>query len=447
MRASSVSTMRRVAVVAVLLSSTGSLAVAQLPNASAAAFGMGGNFTALARGYEAVAWNPANLAMPGRPLFSLGLGILGGSVGLDPIDFRTMSEFSGEIVPVQTRRDWLEQVRLAGGQHVRLDGGLTPIAFSVGPIGFQFGSSMYTNMSLSPDAYEAFVLFGNAGNTGLKDIDLTGTSVRAGAMTAAGMSFAVPIPINLTMGMLANERAAIGVTAKYVMGNALLIAQDNGSVLGANDFDLRFPMILPDSSYTSSYSDDPVSALTTGLGNGVGADVALSWSGGPWKVGMMAENVFSTFRWDTTMLAAISGTGTFNEDSNSVEFDQVAYGLAPAFLREIVANQKYSPGFTVGAAFAVMPSLTLTADMKMSTGGDDAIVVGPRSRLGVGAEWRILPFLPLRAGVASVTDGWQAGAGIGLRLMGYELGLSTSIRRRGQANESGLMIGLVGIGR
>ncbi len=435
MRASTVSTMRRVAVAAVLLSSTGSLAVAQLPNASAAAFGMGGNFTALARGYEAVAWNPANLAMPGRPLFSLGLGILGGSVGLDPIDFRTMSEFSGEIVPVQTRRDWLEQVRLAGGQHVRLDGGFTPLAFSVGPIGLQFGGSAYTNMTLSPDAYEAFVLFGNAGNTGLKDIDLTGTSVRVGAMSAAGMSFAVPVPINFTMGMLANERAAIGVTAKYVMGNALLIAQDDGSVLGASDFDLRFPMILPDSNYTGT------------LGNGVGADLSVAWSGGPWKVAMMAENAFNTFRWDTTMLAAISGAGTFNEDSNSVDFDQVPYGQAPAFLREIVANQKYSPAFTVGAAFDVMPALTLTADMKMSTGGDDAIVVGPRSRLGVGAEWRILPFLPLRAGVASVTDGWQAGAGFGLRLMGYELGLSSSIRRRGQANESGIMIGLVGIGR
>ena len=437
MRASIICTMRRAATVAVVLTSSAGVAGAQLPNASTAAFGMGGNFTAVARGYEAVAWNAANLAMPGRPLFSLGVGIIGGSVGLDPIDFKRMHAFSGEIVPVETRQEWLEEVRLAGGETLRLDGGVTPLALSVGPIGFQFGGSAYTNMNLSPDAYEAFVLFGNAGNNGgqAKAIDLTGTSIRAGVMSSAAMSFALPIPINLTAGVLPNERAAIGLTAKYVMGHALLIAQDDGSVLGTNDFEMRFPMIIPDSNYAGS------------LGNGMGADLSLAWSGGPWRVGMLAENVFNTFKWDTTTLAAISGTGTFNADSNSVEFDQVAYAQAPAFLREIVANQAYKPAFTVGAAFNVMPSLTLTADMKMSTGGDEAIVVGPKSRLGVGAEWRLLPFLPLRAGVASVTDGWQAGAGLGLRLLGYELGLSTSIRRRGQANESGIMLGIVGIGR
>ena len=51
MRASFVSSTRRVALVAVLLSSTGGAAAAQIPNASAAAFGPGGNFTAVARGY------------------------------------------------------------------------------------------------------------------------------------------------------------------------------------------------------------------------------------------------------------------------------------------------------------------------------------------------------------------------------------------------------------
>jgi hypothetical protein len=92
-------------------------------------------------------------------------------------------------------------------------------------------------------------------------------------------------------------------------------------------------------------------------------------------------------------------------------------------------------------------ALTLTADMKTQTGGDEAIAIGPRSHFGVGAEFRVLPFVPLRAGVASVTDGWQAAVGAGVRLLGYELGAATSIRRRGVATETGLMIGVVGIGR
>ena len=110
-------------------------------------------------------------------------------------------------------------------------------------------------------------------------------------------------------------------------------------------------------------------------------------------------------------------------------------------------NQRFKPAFTLGAAYQMRKSLTLTADVKQSTGGDDAIHVGPRSRIGVGAEWRPFGFLPIRGGVASITDGWQVGAGFGLRLFGYELGVSSSIRRRGLANESGFMLSLVGIGR
>ena len=46
---------------------------AQLPDPSTRALGMGGAYTSLARGYEAVAWNPAMLAAVGRPGFTIGL--------------------------------------------------------------------------------------------------------------------------------------------------------------------------------------------------------------------------------------------------------------------------------------------------------------------------------------------------------------------------------------
>jgi hypothetical protein len=436
----SLRTLRAATLSAVLLPSAAVVAAAQLPNASAAAFGMGGNFTAMARGYEAVAWNPANLAMPGRPFFSIGLGIVGGNAGMDPIDVSALAAFGGELVDSATAVTWIDKVRLSGSQRIKLDAGITPIAFSLGPIGVQYGASVYSNTNLSPDAWEAY-FFGNAGltNEQPKPLDFTGTSVRVGALSAGGLSFALPIPINLTNGLLANEHAAIGVTGKYVMGHALVVGQDNGSSLSANgDVLLRFPVIAPDTNYKGN------------LGNGTAADVSIAWSGGPWKVGVLAENVFSSFQWDTTALAFRPGTGSFvtnGSGGGSTDFDQQPYNAAPQTLREIVAAQRIKPAIAIGAAFKLMSSLTLTADIKKYTGGDEAIVFGPKSRFGVGAEWRILPFIPLRAGVASITDGWQAGVGAGVHVLGYELGVSTSIVRRGQATGSGLMIGLVGIGR
>jgi hypothetical protein len=429
--------MRCVGLAGILVAIGARAANAQLPNASTAAFAMGGNFTAMARGFEAVAWNPANLAMPGRPFFSFGAVIAGGNLGLAPVDFTTLHKFSGQLVDSATRVSWIDQARLFGGERIKVDAGLTPIAFTLGPVGFQLGGSVYTNVNLSPDAWESWN-FGNAGNNGgqPKTLDFTGTSVRIGAFSVAALSYAHGLPISLTNNLLSDEKVAIGVTAKYVMGNALVVAEDAGSAIGASDtLQLRVPVILPDSNYHGT------------LGNGVGADVSLAWSGGPWKVGMLAENVFNAFKWDTTVLAFAPGTGAFTSDTNDTNWDQVAYSSAPKNLRDIVAAQAFKPAFTIGAALKVTSSLTLTADMKKTFGGDEAIVIGPKSRFGIGAEWRVLPFIPLRAGVASVTDGWQAGAGVGVHVLGFEVGVATSIRQIGAARQSGVMIGLIGIGR
>ena len=413
---------------------------AQLPSASVAASGMAGNFTAVARGYEAVRWNPANLWMPGRPWFSFGTAIIGGNIGLEPVDISTIHGYKlNPDVDSATKVRWIEMAKVAGGQRIRLDGGVTYLGMSVGPIGLQVGSQMYATMNLSPDAWEA-MLFGNAGNNDgqAKTLDLTGTSVRGGAFTTGAASLALPVPINFTMGLLRNEKAAIGITAKYIGGHGVLIADDQGSAFGGTSITLNMPVVLPDSSAEDFL--DPI-------GVGIGADVSFAWQGGPWRVGILAENVFNNFVWDTTRFAFLPGTGAFSADQDTTDFEERPFSQAPQSLKDIIARQAFFPGYSIGIAFKPFNSLTLTADMKSYSGGDDAILFGPRSHTGVGAEWRVLGILPLRGGVASVSDGWIAGGGVGLRLIGYEIALSTSIRRRGQATESGLMFGVVGIGR
>ena len=52
-----------------------------------------------------------------------------------------------------------------------------------------------------------------------------------------------------------------------------------------------------------------------------------------------------------------------------------------------------------------LSEITLTADGSTRIG--DGIEIGPKMHLGVGAELRVIPLLPLRAGVAAITDGVQ----------------------------------------
>ena len=439
--------MRAIAIAALCLIPS-AVARGQLPSSSPAAFALGGNFTAVARGYEAVSWNAANLAMPGRPLFSFGVIALGGNAGLAPVDFTKLHRFSGQVVDSATKASWVQLARLEGGQRAEIDGAVTPIALSVGPIGLQLGTSFYTHMNFSPDALEAW-LFGNAGTTGgqPKTLDLTGTRMRAAGFSTGAMSFALPLPLTLTGNMLENEHVAVGITGKYIVGHGLIVAEDLGSTVGSGDINVALPVITV---WSDTLVDIPTeyNDYDGRAGSGLGADLSAAWSGGPWKVGFVAENIFNTFKWDTTKLAYLPGTGSFSQGgSNDIDFDQHSYTQAPQPLRDIVAAQVFKPAFRIGAALQVARALTLTADMKQSFGDDNAITIGPRSLMGIGAELRILPFIPLRAGVASITDGWQAGAGLGVRLLGYELGVSTSIRHVGAATQSGLMVGVIGIGR
>ena len=446
MRATSGRSVRRVGLAAVLVS-VSTTAFAQLPNSSAAAFGMAGNFTAIARGYEAVAWNAANLAMPGRPIFSFGVASVGGSLGLDPIDFKRLHDFSGQVVDSATRVAWVDEARLTGGEKIRIDGGVSWLGLSFGPIGLNVGSSFYTNMNLSPDAFEA-MLFGNAGRTGgqAKALDFTGTSVRGAGFTTGAVSFAHGVPFKIMGGTLEGEKMTIGLTGKYVVGHGLVLGEDAGSVFGPNDIQLRFPMITVRTEDLSGFGTSAQEYQGI-AGSGIAGDVSLAWKGGPWKVGVLAENVFNAFKWDTTMLAFMPGTGSLDGQSNTTDFDRQPFDQAPQAMQDLVTAQKFAPAVAVGAALQLTSRLTLTADMKTTTGGDEAIVIGPRSRFGVGAELKILPFIPLRAGVASVTDGWQAAVGAGFHLLGAEISAATNIRRRGSATEAGVMVGVFGIGR
>src|SRR5437588_12297405 len=109
---------------AALVLTLAGVAAAQQPNASVAAAGLGGNFTAMARGYDAVAWNPATLGLPGNPHFSIAIAPFGGTASLTPINLSDVNAYSGKTVPASVRRGWLDLVTAKGGEKGELDGGL-----------------------------------------------------------------------------------------------------------------------------------------------------------------------------------------------------------------------------------------------------------------------------------------------------------------------------------
>ena len=401
---------------------------AQIANASTAAFGMGGNFTAVARGYNALAWNPAMLGLPGNPGFSLAVVSAGGSSGLDPIDLAAFKPYDGQIIPDAVKREWLQRVTASGGESGRLNGGVTPIALSVGPVAFQLSTTAYASGKMTPDAFEA-VMFGNAGfDSVARPLDFSGSDVRMSVFTTGALGYGMPI----------GDHLAVGITGKYIVGNFMLDGHDNGSALTMNNVQVRFPIV-----YTQADSN---ASASLNNGSGYGVDVGAAWRSGRLTLGGALQNLVNTFKWDTAGFKSKAGTASFDGTTNTKKFDDQPYSIAPQALRQAVADDKFHPTLALGAAFRVNRMLLVSGDMRQQV-SDKGIKLGERTQVGVGAELRLIPFVPLRAGVTQFSDGTAFSGGAGVSFLGLEVGVAGSLRTRtgSSAKEAGLMLGVLSI--
>jgi hypothetical protein len=65
--------------------------------------------------------------------------------------------------------------------------------------------------------------------------------------------------------------------------------------------------------------------------------------------------------------------------------------------------------------------------------------------IAAGAEFRWIPFIPLRGGVQMMTGGFGVSGGVGLHVLGFEAGLAGYVRTRNGSQESGATINVLSI--
>lgn len=394
-------------------------ASAQLPQASAAALGLGYNMTASARGFAAVANNPAGLGHPSSPGFSMAVPAVAAEAGLGPISLGDLSDWEGTLIPTNVKEDWLTRVASSEGQGGTLGVGATPLALNIGSIGFQVSTRVGGVASLAPDAAE-LLLFGNAGRTGTaRDFALENSFVEAYAVTTAAISY----------GFQATDRVFLGVTGKYVVGNGLLVGRDGGSFASSNPIsvELDFPVLIP-----YGESDD----FRFDHGNGVGLDVGALWEGPTMIVGATIQNIFNTFSWNLDEYSYIAGQAFFDQDNSTSDFDEQALSSAPAAdqdaFRALADDLELRPVASVGVQLSPSSLVRLQADLRKTLG--EGLEFDPDFHVGVGAELMALTFLPLRVHVAKISDGVQLGGGASLVLGPVNLSTAMAVRARSGEN-------------
>ena len=412
-----------------------SLAGAQVANPVPQAVGLGGNYVASAHGFGAVYWNPAGLGMPENPGMSFSFLPLAVTAGLDPITPSHFAEWDGEVIPQTTKEEWLQLIRDEGGEAGNFAGDVTYLALSIGRIGLQASSNVRARVNVAPDVAEVF-LFGNAGLTGSPgEYTLAGSEFDVAGTTTFAASYAQPL--DLSLGALPFQSFAVGVTVKYTIGNVLILGQERGSTISSDPVNVNFmfPMIhtpfpndcdpMEDTDCDPADEVDPSEAVNNGTG--IGLDVGAMWQGGIFSAGVTIKNLINTFAWDTSKLQYRAGSAEWTTDTTVTNFEELPIEDAPAdLINRVEELYTFSPVLSAGAEARLLPFLTLMGEVRHSL--EDNLDVGVRNHLGVGAELTIIPFIPLRAGLAVISGGYQLSGGAGLKLGPIQLNAAAAVR-------------------
>jgi len=405
------------------VAATAQTAHGQLPAASAAGFSMAGNYTALARSYDAIAYNPAGLALGQQKPFAISLFSASVNSGINPIRFSDIKAHENTLIPASTRERWLQQIgtgRETGGT----SGGFSIFALSIRNFGAQLGVIGGGEVNLNQDAAEA-LLFGNAGRTGsAKDFNFSGSNANGSLFGVGAVSYAIPLGAKSP-----DRQVAFGVTAKYIRGIAAARASDHGSTTTADRINVEFPTIYTDSTHVGN------------AGSGFGVDLGLSVVRSGTTYSVTARNVVNTFAWNTAAFTSRAGGFTFDGVNNASNFDEQPYSSAPTAMRGTFEAEKFKPELAAGVARTVRPSLLITADASQHFG--NGINLTPKMKVGLGAEYTGFSVLALRGGAAAITDGFQGAAGVGIRVAGFEMSVGAMMRSTNGNGETGFVFNLM----
>lgn len=361
------------------------------------ALGMGGAYTGVARGQEALYVNPANLTLADAPKWSLGLGgvLVGGTTqGPGIRDFYDV---------VLDERDARHAPFLAaipdGGLGLDLEARLPLFTMQSGPfaVGVSYGAAL--QQSAHRDVVDLFV---NGYEQGRFDYATDGTRGRRADYLDIAVGYAARLPLG------ADRPLHVGATVHMLRGRELARSELSNP---------RYPTytdpFYPD--YTDSEIEMDYREVVREGGRGFALDLGAAWQ--PARrltVGAALTNALGRMRWNGTARVRTETTGDDLDPLFDVlpseDGDEIGDG---ALETEALADGARPPRtLRLGAAWR--PTGRTTLGLTMQRRLKDGWLAGTwANALGVGLDQRI-PLLPLtlRGGYVVEGDGahaWTAG--------------------------------------
>jgi hypothetical protein len=374
---------------------------------------MGGAYVGLARGHEALAWNPALLGLGDQPAFSIGLpsgDVTATMLGPSWLDMYDVLKLGGDVTD-RERRDLLAKIP-GSGLELRGNGQIQWAAASVGPIAFSVSSTGLIGGTIGKEFLDLALYarqYGDIDHERLADYRIGNTAVRDAAFTTVSAAYGrslelaiLPFPVS------------VGVGARYVRGHDL----QRGRL-----YEPRVDLDAQDIEITAL-------SLRARSGSGFGLDFGLAARPLPaLTVSFAVENVVQRMTWEANPELrgqTFKGSELSDMDIGDIldrfeprPFDPTSAPLgAYDLLRELYQESYFPRVVRLGAGYR-MGGTALGATLSTTQGKGDLYAGWPRY-LGLGVEQRLplLSFWTVRGGVATslsgasaltVGSGWKLG--------------------------------------
>ncbi len=384
--------------------------------ANARAMGMAGAYASLARGNDCSLFNPANLGLDGGrrsglQFFGLGVSISNNSFSLDDYNHYTGANLN------ESDKDELLNKIPSEGLKVSADAEVTAVGLSLGNLAISLSAIGAAEINMGRTPMELLL----KGNTMADTINFDGMYGEGFGLASVNFSYGQRLYKNY------DRQLAVGGTFHYLQG----LGYEEVTELNGHAATLA-------TGYSGAGSLTSRTA-TGGSGYAVDLGAALKVSKS-YSIGVTAFNLYSHIRWDretkehrysfafdTLTLAMMDGDSLITSEDTTVAISPFTSQL-PSLIRVGLAHTAgrllwavdWEQGFKRGAGTSANP------------------------RVSAGCEYRLVGFLPLRAGMAV---GGKAGttyaAGLGLDFAGvyFDLG-AANYNAVSAASGKGLTLGI-----
>ncbi|MFW6078364.1 MAG: hypothetical protein ACODAE_02005 [Gemmatimonadota bacterium] len=363
------------------------------------AAGVAGAYMGLARGHQALHWNPANLSLDGDRRWSIGLPAIMATGALIGPPFSEMPVLLDDDLTDDDRADFLAQMPDPGlGFRADLD---VPIAgIGVGGFAVALSSTALVDVGVGRELIDLYLFtrqYGDIDYSRITDYRIGDTYFSDARYSTLIAGYARSVP--LTFGML-----HVGAAGRLVQGHELQRGRVFEPIIDILNEEFALPALA---------------ARSTG-GTGLGLDLGAALQPLPGlTLGLAVQNLLHTMRWDERIEvrgdefsgADLADTGPTDvyDRLRTRSFDPDAATLEEHTVVSSLFDDAHFPRvLRLGATLQV--GATALNGTLATTAGDGVLHVGwPRYiALGVEQDLPIIPVLTFRAGVANSLFGASA---------------------------------------